>query len=953
MKLFSALGNLSLKTTITLFTAILFVSAVWILAHDLENEVRKEFQDVLAAQQFSTVEHIADSLEEATQERVLALTDTASMIRPEWIGQSDRLHQFLIEHKPQFRMFNAGLMVISIKGKGLADIPHIAGRDDFDYSASEFFLEVVRRGAPVIGKPIRDEFVHEPIVLMGTPIKDDAGHVVAVLAGAVKIVGNDLFGEVVSRKLRVGGDLHIVSPKDDVVVTSTDSRLLLQVLPPKGANIMMDRYREGYDGSGLAVSSFGVEELSSAKRVPTAGWLVIATLPTEIGFKPIKSLRSQIYLDAAVSSLVIALLLWIYLHGQLAPLSKAARSLDAMTQGSEPLRPLTSEGSQEIRRLLDSFNRLQQRIGEQQGSLREVTEQLQLSAKVFERSGESITITDANERILSVNSAFTEMTGYRAEEVIGQTPRLLASGRHDVQFYDTMWRALSETGHWQGEIWDRRKDGEVFPAWLRISVVKDSEDRPINYIYVFSDVSERKEAEARIEFMAYHDALTGLPNRQLALVHLELAIAHAERNGRKTAILYVDLDNFKTINDSFGYSVGDALLKSVAKRLADCTREADTISRQGGDEFLIILADVPDADSIASIAEKILETLDETFDVEGLELATSLSIGVAVFPDDAKDIETLLKLADTAMYHAKEAGRNAYRFYTEQMNVYAVEHQRIRVGLRRALERGELVLHYQPQVDLTTGLVVGAEALIRWNNPELGQLQPGTFIPTAEESGLIVPIGDWVLREACRQAVAWRRSGLPDIVVAVNVSSTQFKRGDLEHSVLRALEESGLPPAFLELELTESVLIQDTEKVLETVQRLKAHGLLLSIDDFGTGYSSLSYLKRFNVDKLKIDRSFVCDMLNDPQDASIVRAIIQMARSLNLKTIAEGVEDEHLLAFLKLQYCDEAQGYYFARAMPADDFARYLATNHTTVSARNIDADAVSDRKSNQRIDHA
>lgn len=561
---------------------------------------------------------------------------------------------------------------------------------------------------------------------------------------------------------------------------------------------------------------------------------------------------------------------------------------------------------------------------------KQVEEQLKLAAKVFESSGECIVITDADEHILTVNKAFSTITGYSPEEVIGQTPRLMSSGQHDADFYRKMWQSLQSRGYWQGEIWDQRKNGDLYPKWVSISVVKDSSGQPSNYIGVFSDITESKAAEAQIEFLAYHDALTELPNRRLAVDHLELALAYADRSETKAAVLFLDLDNFKTINDSFGHATGDALLKAVAKRLRECTRETDTISRQGGDEFLVVLANVSDADAITGVAEKILEKIEQSFHIEGNELSTSLSIGIAVYPDDSKDIDTLLNLADTAMYHAKEAGRNAYRFYTEQMNEDAHEHQRIRVGLRRALERDEFVLYYQPQIDLASGAVIGAEALIRWNHPEQGFLPPGRFIPIAEESGLIVPMGDWVLREACRQAAAWQKAGLPELVVAVNISAMQFKRGDLEQSVLQALSEAGLAPKFLELELTESILIHDTENVLEAVQRLKSHGILLSIDDFGTGYSSLSYLKRFDVDKLKIDRSFVCDMVDNPNDAVIVRAIIQMARSLNLKTIAEGVEDEHLLAFLRLQYCDEAQGYYFARPMPADEFARYLSNAQIT-----------------------
>jgi diguanylate cyclase (GGDEF)-like protein/PAS domain S-box-containing protein len=582
--------------------------------------------------------------------------------------------------------------------------------------------------------------------------------------------------------------------------------------------------------------------------------------------------------------------------------------------------------------LYDRSRHLEGLVQERTASLKLAEEQLMLSAKVFESGGECIIITDADERILMANRAFTTVTGYSQEDVIGQTPRMMSSGRHDADFFNKMWQTLRDTGHWQGEIWDRRKNGEIYPEWLSISVVKDATGQIVNYIGLFSDITERKAAEAQIEFLAYHDALTELPNRRLAIDRMGLAFAFADRDETKAAILLLDLDNFKAINDSFGHSIGDRLLKEVTESLRMCVRDTDTISRHGGDEFLILLANVSDNDAITGVTEKILEQLENTFLIEGKEISTSLSIGIAVYPDDSKDIDTLLKFADTAMFHAKEAGKNTYQFYSEQMNIDAVEHQRIRIGLRRAVERNEFVLYYQPQIDLSSGVVIGAEALIRWNHPELGLTQPGRFIPTAEESGLIVPMGDWALREACRQAAAWRKAGLPELVVAVNISTMQFKRGNLEQSVCEALAESGLPATCLELELTESILIQNPEKVLETVRRLKSLGIMFSIDDFGTGYSSLSYLKRFSVDKLKIDQSFVRDMINDPNDAVIVRAIIQMARSLNLKTIAEGVENEHLASFLRLQYCDEAQGYHFARPLPPDEFAQYLANSPRVIT---------------------
>lgn len=440
-----------------------------------------------------------------------------------------------------------------------------------------------------------------------------------------------------------------------------------------------------------------------------------------------------------------------------------------------------------------------------------------------------------------------------------------------------------------------------------------------------SDITEQKISEQKIEFLAYHDPLTGLPNRLLLQDRVQQAMAHADRTGTQLALMFLDLDNFKKINDSLGHATGDALLKEVASRLSECVRDTDTISRQGGDEFVLVLSDLPDLDATTPVLAKIMGRLQDPFDTDGNELSTSVSIGVAIYPEDGHDFETLSKKADTAMYRAKEAGRNTYRFFDEEMNAEVVEHLVIRNGLRRALERSEFILHYQPQIDLASGAVIGAEALIRWQHPEFGLVPPGRFISIAEDSGLIVPIGEWVIHEACRQAMAWKEAGLPELTMAVNLSAVQFRHGNVEQTVMKALGQSGLEPSLLELELTESILIQNVEQVLASVKRLKLLGVKLSIDDFGTGYSSLSYLKRFDIDKLKIDQSFVRDLAVDPDDAAIVNAIIQMAHSLNLKAVAEGVETPEVLQQLRNFQCDGAQGYYFSRPMPADEFARYLS----------------------------
>ena len=560
-------------------------------------------------------------------------------------------------------------------------------------------------------------------------------------------------------------------------------------------------------------------------------------------------------------------------------------------------------------------------------------EALRLAASVFDHSVEAIMITDARRRILSVNKAFTGLTGFAAEEVNGQTPAMFSVSHQGLNPYDMIWRTAAEEGAWQGEVWQRRRDGSEFPEWLSVGVVRDRSGAISNYVAVFSDITERKANEARIAFLAHHDPLTSLPNRILFQDRLEQALVHAERQNGRVGLLFLDLDRFKTINDSLGHLAGDRLLQAVAERLQHCVRDSDTICRQGGDEFIIVLSDVADAEMPARIAEKILRRLAEPFEIDGHALGTSFSIGIAIYPEDGEYADRLMKNADTAMYQAKESGRNTYRFFTESMNANALERLQVESLLRGALERKEFVLHFQPQINLLSGAVVGVEALVRWESAALGFLSPGRFIPIAEESGLIIPIGRWVLREACRQAASWYRSGIRTVTVAVNISALQFRRDDIVANVAQALAEAGLPAELLELELTESLLMDQAEEVLETVQRLKRLGVRLSIDDFGTGYSSLSYLKRFAVDRLKIDQSFVRDIVEDPDDAAIVRAVIQLGRSLKLDVIAEGAESRSQIEFLVREGCREAQGYYFCPPVAGDVLAGMLGQGFTAISS--------------------
>lgn len=554
---------------------------------------------------------------------------------------------------------------------------------------------------------------------------------------------------------------------------------------------------------------------------------------------------------------------------------------------------------------------------------RRAEEGLRLAQRVFDVSEEVIIITDKTGAIIAVNPAFTRVTGYSGEEVIGLQSNILRSGRQPPEFYAAMWDAIRNEGVWQGELWNRRKSGEVYPAWLTISVYRDAEGEVLNYVGISSDISERHAAEARIRELAYFDPLTKLPNRALLHDRVDQVLAKAERTGGMVALLFVDLDHFKTINDSLGHFTGDRLLCEVGERMSACVRRADTVSRLGGDEFVIVIAD-SGMEGAAEVARKLLESVAKPYRIDAHDLRVTPSIGISLYPQDGQDFQTLLKHADTAMYRAKESGRNAYQFFAREMNVAALERLVLESSLRVALEKGEFFLHYQPQIELASGRIIGAEALIRWRHPQIGVVSPAKFIPVAESSGLIVPLGAWVLREACRQAASWQQEGMPAIRMAVNISAVQFRQQGFEHSVSETLAATGLAPEFLELEMTESAVMEDAESTVRMLQRLAATGLRLSIDDFGTGYSSLSYLKRFPIDKLKIDQSFVRDIVTDADDWAIASTIISMGRGLRLHVIAEGVETAAQLEMLERQGCASVQGYHFSRPLSAEDFAAML-----------------------------
>jgi diguanylate cyclase (GGDEF)-like protein/PAS domain S-box-containing protein len=556
-------------------------------------------------------------------------------------------------------------------------------------------------------------------------------------------------------------------------------------------------------------------------------------------------------------------------------------------------------------------------------------QELRVAAIAFE-SQAAIMVTDRRQRILRVNPAFSQLTGYSAEEAVGQLPSMLKSGRQDRQFYQAMWHELELTGHWQGEIWNRRKSGEVYPEWLTISAVYDADGELSHYVSTFSDISNLKVAESEIHHLAFYDPLTDLPNRRLLLNRLDKAGQAARRSGHYGALLFIDLDHFKTLNDTLGHDVGDSLLVEVAGRLRGCISEGDTAARQGGDEFAVMLEELGSEAAAAAVqaetvAERIRSELTRPFQLaDGSEHFASASIGISLFFGQEASVESLVKQADIALYRAKDAGRNMVRFFDNAMQTALNERAALESGLRGALVRNEFVLFVQPQVD-SSGQLRGAECLIRWQPPGRPVVMPGDFVPLAEDSGLIVPIGLWVLDEACAQLRSWAEHvATRDLYLAVNVSACQFRQANFVAQVTSALQRHGADPARLKIELTESLLLDNVDQVVSKMQALLALGVRFSLDDFGTGYASLAYLKRFPFEQLKIDRSFIRDIASDPDDAAIVSAIVAMGNALRLNVVAEGVETEEQRAYLIEHGCRCFQGYLFGRPMSFADFESRL-----------------------------
>ena len=1201
--------NLSLKLKVAFFTLGLFLLAIAVVTYQFSSHIRDELEITLSNHQFSEVSYVAEHIDDAIRLRIDSLALLSQSITPAMMAHRDQLSSFLTKQKTINKLFTLGEIVISKEGKSIADFPVVEGRGNADFSMFDYYRHVMSSGKPIISQPAIGHFIKQPRVVIAVPIFGKNQRVEGVLAGVISLSDDSFLSDFDKRSHPNTSSYRIASPRDNLFVSATDKSLILETLPVSGVDIMHDRYMSGYEGSGITVNSLGVEELSSAKRIYSAGWFVVGAMPTDQAFERITHIRNEAIMVSSIVSIFFILFVWLFLRHELLPLERSVRRIRELADNNERVA-IPLEGSPEIRRMQSSFNQLQTRIVndetllhenealhramfenntaikwlidiesgaiidanpaaarfygwpverlrqmniteintlsvdlirnemalatrekrnyfrfkhrlasgdirdvevhsaqvqfrgktllysiisdvteresalrrekvrskvlgniahgrqpadilydiilmieteqpgtacailqmskegkhlslcaapslpaafqsalqdmeiglnlgpcgmvaatgqgvviadiqagafspefkhlasqgnlvscwiqpilssnnqvlgvlsvyqhkvgepsveqikllEQMNKLASITlerkrddESLRLSASVFQTSPEAIAITDEQNRIIAVNPAFVQITQYTAEEVIGENPKILSSGKQDAAFYKAMWLSIATLGKWQGEILNRRKDGEIYSEWLSISTVYDEQRKVQQRIAIFSDISEIKRTEAIIWQQANYDALTSLPNRRLFHDRLAQELKRAERDNAPLALMFIDLDRFKEVNDTLGHEAGDFLLQESALRISKCVRDTDTVARLGGDEFTVILPKVTDTERLEDIASSIISALSIPFVIGELPVYVSGSIGITIFPNDATDISSLLKNADQAMYVAKSKGRNQFSYFTSSMQESAHLRLQLSNDLRGALDAGQLEVYYQPIVEFSTGHVNKAEALIRWHHPTLGMVSPTVFIPLAEDIGLINVIGDWVFRQSALQALSWhlnKAHNLHHIQISINKSPRQFGADHLNLEVIEWLRKLALPPTCIVMEITEGLLMDDRAEVKDTLLAYRDAGIQVSLDDFGTGYSAMSYLQRFDIDYIKIDQSFVRNMVNNVGDQAIVEAIIVMAHKLGMKVIAEGVETAQQRDMLTAAGCDYGQGYLFARPMSSTQFDEFLS----------------------------
>jgi diguanylate cyclase (GGDEF)-like protein/PAS domain S-box-containing protein len=1025
----------SLQLRLILGIGVLFLVSLWGFALLLARSQTAQLEQLLGEQQRTTIDYVADDVDQRLRRRLDILVQAASVLPLELLGDAARLEDMLRQRPNLTNLFDGGIIIVKPDGSGaFADYPAVPGRREHNYDHFGAVGDVIRNGRPSVGKPFIGLRIKKPMLGFAVPVRDREGRLAAILAGVSLVEAPDLLGIIGQHRYGKTGDLLVIAPQYDMVVIGTNPADILRPLPQPGVNVMLDRFRAGHEGSGVSVNLKGVEQLVSGRKLTAVeGWFVVARLPTAEAFAPIVALRQTVFGGALLLSPLAALLV----RRALKPLLDATTTLDAISAGTAPLQPLAVARQDEVGRLVESFNRLQQRlrlretemllaqerfavafraspiaasigriadsclievntkwqrdfgwtredlIGKKalelgiwpdlatrqafvealrrdgsvydhltrwrrkDGELRDVsisaelidmdgelcvlafatdvTERLRAeralaesearNRRIVETTNEGIWTVNPDARVSYVNRRMTEMLGYAQEEIIGRTaedflyPEDFAEHRQQI--------AMREQGLSSDyERRFRRKDGSELWTHVSGTAIMNPDGSYGGAFGMFTDISHLKEQQRQLQHIAHYDALTGIPNRVLLADRMQLALAQARRADRLMAVCYVDLDGFKPINDKFGHEVGDRLLVEIAQRLREGLRGGDTVARLGGDEFVLLLS-IERREECGVAIRRVLDAIAQPLTVADTPVTVSASIGVALYPLDDADPDTLLRHADQAMYAAKQEGRNRYHLFDPDHDRAVRAHREAQGGIAAALAAEEFVLHYQPKVNMREGGVVGIEALIRWQHPQRGLLPPGEFLPVIEDTDVIVAVGEWVIDAALRQWQAWQALGL-DLPVSVNIAARHLSRHDFVARLTALLRaHPAVPPHRLELEVLETAALEDIEHVARIIGECRELGVTFALDDFGTGYSSLTYIKRLPAETLKIDQSFVRDMLRDPEDCAIVEGIIGLARVFHRTVVAEGVETiAHGTLLLRLG-CDIAQGYGIARPMPA------------------------------------
>lgn len=789
-----------------------------------------------------------------------------------------------------------------------------------DFSDQDVFIQTTKYG--YLNTPCYSPHLGEKILYCTVPLVTELGEKMGVLLSVWRL---NVLNKITTQRtgMRESGEVYIVN-KDKKMIT--DSRFIenapLEVMvDTEPVRLVVERGETMVD---VYPDYRNIEVVGASACIPEYGWTLLSEIDKTEAFAPLKWVGIFAGIVGSISAAVVSAVGIVFATSVSMPIRRLTDTTQRFTMGYFETRCETIRRNDEIGSLIKSFNTMADELEKEiiDRGRREV--ELRKLFLAVEQCPNVVFITDIHGNIEYVNHKFTTLTGYTKEEVIGKNPRILKSGKTPPEVYKQLWETITSGSEWRGEFCNAKKNGELYWESAFISSIKNAAGDVTHFIAIAEDATERIQAAERIRQMAYYDLLTGLPNRVLYNDRLLLALVHAQRTREMVAVLFLDLDRFKDINDTLGHSMGDQMLKVIAGRLSDSLRKEDTVTRQGGDEFTLLLPGVERVESVVGIAKKILGTIKKPLMLGSHEVNITASIGIAIYPADGEDAETLLKNADTAMYYAKEQGRNNYQFFTSTISTKSIEQLEMESNLHHALERKELIVYYQPQVDVKTGRIVSSEALLRWQYPKLGLVKPSEFIGIAERTGLIVPIGEWTLRTACAQNRALQDAGLPPMPVAVNLSVRQFQQENLEEMVNLVLKETGMDPRFLVLEVTESTAMKNIEAANYKMKILISLGVHFAIDDLGTGYSSLSQLKTLPIHALKIDNSFVKGVMTDSNDAAIVTAIISMSKGLGLKVVAEGVETTAQLEFLRSLGCDEAEGYLFGKPMTAGEFKKML-----------------------------